>query len=82
MKSISFKKPIKKQIEKLKNFEDIKNNIIIEYPEHGFKELNEVCKKIRQLNGGALFIDYGYKFVVENAQKCCCHTRLNLGFSA
>ena len=47
-------------MEKLKNFEAIKNNIIIEYPEHGFKELNEVCKKIRQLNGGALFIDYGY----------------------
>ena len=55
-----FRKSIKKPIEKLKNFEAIKNNIIIEYPEHGFKELNEVCKKIRQLNGGALFIDYGY----------------------
>ena len=38
----------------------IRDSIIIEYPEHGFKELNEVCKKIRQLNGGALFIDYGY----------------------
>ena len=34
---------------------------MIEYPEHGFKELDEICKKIKTLNGGALFIDYGYK---------------------
>ena len=38
----------------------IKNDGIIEYPEYGFKELGTVCKKIKKLNGGALFIDYGY----------------------
>ena len=38
-----------------------KKNGIIEYPEYGFKELDVVCKKIKELNGGALFFDYGYK---------------------
>ena len=56
-----FKKAIKKQIDKLKNYRLLQNNGIIEYPEYGFKELNMVCKKIKKLNGGALFIDYGYK---------------------
>ena len=56
-----FKKAIKKQIDKLKNYRLLQNNGIIEYPEYGFKELNIVCKKIKKLNGGALFIDYGYK---------------------
>ncbi len=56
-----FKKAIKKQINKLKNFHLLKNDGIIEYPEYGFKELQVVCEKINKLNGGALFIDYGYK---------------------
>tara|TARA_A100000164_G_scaffold225173_1_gene199584 strand:- start:1611 stop:2705 length:1095 start_codon:yes stop_codon:yes gene_type:complete len=58
--SFFFKKLIKKEIKKLKNFKVTKNNVIIEYPEHGFRELELVCKKIKELNGGALFIDYGY----------------------
>ena len=55
-----FKKKINKEIKKLTNFKIVKNNIIIEYPERGFRELELVCKKVKQLNGGALFIDYGY----------------------
>ena len=55
-----FKKPAKNEIKKLKNFKILKSNILIEYPEHGFRELELVCKKIKQFNGGALFIDYGY----------------------
>ena len=35
-------------------------NGIIEYPEYGFKELVVICNKIKKLNGGVLFIDYGY----------------------
>ena len=46
-----FKKAIKKQIDKLKNYRLLQNNGIIEYPEYGFKELNMVCKKIKKLNG-------------------------------
>ncbi len=56
-----FKKALKKQINKLKNYQLLKRDGIIEYPEYGFKELNIVCNKIKKLNGGALFIDYGYK---------------------
>tara|TARA_B100001996_G_C18657221_1_gene591662 strand:- start:728 stop:1792 length:1065 start_codon:yes stop_codon:yes gene_type:complete len=56
-----FKKALKKQVNKLKNYELLKENGIIEYPEYGFKELSIVCEKIKKLNGGALFIDYGYK---------------------
>ncbi len=56
-----FKKAIKKQIDKLKNYRLLSKDGIIEYPEYGFKELDIVCKKIKKLNGGALFIDYGYK---------------------
>ena len=56
-----FKKALKKQINKLKNYSLLKNDGIIEYPEYGFRELDIVCKKINKLNGGALFIDYGYK---------------------
>ena len=56
-----FKKTFKNQIKKLKNFKVIKNQCLIEYPECGFKELELVCKKIKKLNGGALFIDYGYE---------------------
>ena len=59
--SFIYKKAQKKQVSKLENFKLIKNNGIIEYPEYGFKELEVVCDKIKKLNGGALFIDYGYK---------------------
>lgn len=55
-----FKKALKKDINKLKNFNLQLNNGVIEYPEHGFRELSVICKKIKKLNGGVLFIDYGY----------------------
>ncbi len=57
-----FKKAIKKQINKLKNYRLLNKNGIIEYPEYGFKELDVICKKIKKFNGGVLFIDYGYEF--------------------
>tara|TARA_B100000586_G_C20100929_1_gene424814 strand:- start:224 stop:1285 length:1062 start_codon:yes stop_codon:yes gene_type:complete len=56
-----FKKAVKKQVNKLKDYKLLDENGIIEYPEYGFKELEIICKKIKKLNGGALFIDYGYK---------------------
>ena len=62
--SFIYKRASKKQIYKLENYKLLKNNGIIEYPEYGFKELDIICKKIKKLNGGVLFIDYGYR--VEN----------------
>ena len=56
-----YKKAPKEQINKLKNYRLLKNDGIIEYPEYGFRELEVICNKIKKLNGGALFIDYGYK---------------------
>ena len=55
-----YKKAIKKDIDKLKNFKLLVQDGIIEYPEYGFKELNTICDKIKKLNGGILCIDYGY----------------------
>jgi len=56
-----FKKAVKKRVEKLKKYKLLKKNGIIEYPEYGFKELGLIIQKIKKLNGGVLFIDYGYK---------------------
>ncbi len=56
-----FKKAIKKQIKKLEDFKLLNNGGTIEYPEYGFKELEVICEKIKKLNGGVLFIDYGYQ---------------------
>lgn len=55
-----YKKAKNKEIIKLKNYKLTKNNGIIEYPEYGFKELNTMCNRIKELNGGLLFIDYGF----------------------
>ena len=54
-----YKKALKKNINKLKKYNLLKTLGIIEYPENGFKELKIVCNKIKKMNGGALFIDYG-----------------------
>ena len=56
-----YRKAQKKHINKLQNFNILKNNKIIEYPENGFKELDIIFNNIKRLNGGALFIDYGYE---------------------
>ena len=56
-----YKKALRKQMNKLHSYSLLKNNGIIEFPEYGFKELDAVCSKIKKLNGGVLFIDYGYK---------------------
>ena len=56
-----YKKALRGNIKKLKSYKLLKKNGVIEYPEYGFKELRTICNKIKKLNGGALFIDYGYK---------------------
>ena len=64
--SFVFKKALKNDINKLKKYQLFKKRGLIEFPEYGFKELNNICSVIRKQNGGALFIDYGY--VSENKQ--------------
>ena len=44
----------------LKSFDVLKNQNFIEYPKLGFQELNKIIKKISNMSGGILLIDYGY----------------------
>ena len=48
------------EIAKIKSFKTLKNLKFIEYPKKGFLELNPIMKKISELTGGILLIDYGY----------------------
>ena len=58
--SFIFKKALKSDINKLKKYQLFKKKGLIEFPEYGFNELNNICKIIQKQNGGVLFIDYGY----------------------
>ena len=49
-----------KKIEKELNFEISKDQEIIEYSPSSFKYLKDICKIIKNNNGGLLIIDYGY----------------------
>ena len=49
-----------KKIEKKLNFEISKDQEIIEYSPSSFKYLKDICKIIKNNNGGLLIIDYGY----------------------
>ena len=55
-----FKKTSAKDIYKVKKFKSLDKLKFIEFPKLGFDELQKITKKISQLNGGILLIDYGY----------------------
>ena len=55
-----FKKASKKDAVNIKSYKSLKNLKFIEFPKYGFKELKKIKKKILQLNGCILMIDYGY----------------------
>ena len=55
-----FKKAKLKDIEQIKKFKVIKDLKFIEFPKLGLNELDKMTKKISQLSGGILLIDYGY----------------------
>ncbi len=54
------KKASKKNIRIIKNFKSLNNLKFIEYPKLGFNELKKIVKKILELKGGIMLIDYGY----------------------
>ena len=56
----TFKKASPADIALIKSFDVLKNQNFIEYPKLGFQELNKIIKKISNLSGGILLIDYGY----------------------
>jgi cyclopropane-fatty-acyl-phospholipid synthase len=55
-----FKKASKKDISNINSFKSIKKLNFIEFPKCGFKELKKITKKILQVKGCLLLIDYGY----------------------
>ena len=55
-----FNKASKNDIKILKSFKTLQKLNFIELPKLGFKELNKMIKKISQLKGCILMIDYGY----------------------
>ncbi|RPG96079.1 MAG: SAM-dependent methyltransferase [Candidatus Pelagibacter sp. TMED165] len=54
------KKTSKANYKELKKYKNIKNAKFIEFPKKGFEELNWITKKIKELGGGILLVDYGY----------------------
>ena len=57
---IILKKISKTNYKELNKYKHIKNAKFIEYPKKGFDELKWITKKIKDLGGGIMLIDYGY----------------------
>ena len=55
-----FKKASSRDKKMIKNFKTIKKLKFIEFPKLGFDELKKISKKISELQGCILIIDYGY----------------------
>ena len=55
-----FKKASKKDAANINSYKSLKNLKFIEFPKDGFKELKKISKKILQIKGCLLMIDYGY----------------------
>ncbi len=56
----TYKKASKINSNLIKSYNSIKNLDFIEFPKMGFQELKKIIKKISQLKGCILLIDYGY----------------------
>ena len=56
----TFKKSSKKDINQIDKFITLKKLNFFEFPTMGFKELDRIIKKVIQLKGGIILIDYGY----------------------
>ena len=55
-----FQKASISDIKIIKSYKALKNLKFIEFPKLGFKELEKIVKKISELNGCLMLIDYGY----------------------
>ena len=55
-----YKKANKKDILLINKYKSIKNLKFIEFPKLGLNELNKIIRKVKNLTGGILLIDYGY----------------------
>ena len=55
-----FTRSNKNDLAEIKAFQTLKKLKFIEFPKRGFIELKPILKKVSQLSGGILLIDYGY----------------------
>ncbi len=55
-----YKNAKKKDVEFIKSFKILKNQNFIEFPKNALTELKDISKKICELNGCIMIIDYGY----------------------
>ena len=63
----AYQKASEEDVKKIKTFKVLKGLKFIEFPKLGFLELNKIVKKINNLSGGILLIDYGYLNVVNRS---------------
>ena len=55
-----FRKAKKNDVKNIQSYKSLKNLKFIEYPKYGFDELKKIIKKISEVKGCLLMIDYGY----------------------
>ena len=55
-----FKKASKYDVSNINSYKSLRNLKFIEFPKYGFGELKKIIKKISQVKGCLLMIDYGY----------------------
>ena len=56
----TYEKASKKDVKTIESYNTLKNLNFIEVPDLGLKELKKIVKKISNLQGCLLMIDYGY----------------------
>ncbi len=77
----AYQKASEEDVKKIKTFKVLKGLKFIEFPKLGFLELNKIVKKINNLSGGILLIDYGYLNVVNRStlQAVMKNKKMNMG---
>ena len=75
-----FKKALKKDALNINSYKSLRKLKFIEFPKYGFEELKRIIKKILEVNGCLLLIDYGYtNFNYQNTlQSVMSHKKNNL----
>ena len=56
-----FRKTSISNIKAIKSYKSLSKLDFIEFPKLGLKELKKITKKITELNGCVLLVDYGYR---------------------
>ena len=77
-----YKKANDKDIKRIKLFRSLKGIKFIEFPKLGLIEMDEIVKKINNLSGGILLIDYGYLNLSNKStlQAVMKNKKINLDF--